>query len=666
MTTPWTELVAQQGSPSRAANRTGRRATSRTIEAPPAVNDSSSSSSSGCGVPHDSAHATQAAHSELRAGWRLLVAAVAGHGPRAADAAVLYRRASSRRSLPQQFGWSFAGHLRRIDASPRWSLLFGGPGSWSPGRSPRGARDSRRSLAGRSWTRLPDARVARRLDRSVLLELGGPLGGRHRRDGRSRSRARSTRRSSRRGAWRSVSRCPGIGLFALDRQAAGRLAHRLSSGGACHRGNRLRCRCSSATPVVLWGCAADECRRTLDERRAPLHTGSTLKEAVRTRAFVILVCAFVVISFANGAPIPHLENILRSVRIDPAQAITTRTVVHRRRRHCRPTRRGLAARSNLGAHRRRRGASRRPRAAAGCCHKQSVTTSGAALRFCCWGSLAASKVDLAFVSHRPLPRCAQLRRGVRHAFSGSLPSVPGAGPSLIGFAYDRLRQLLADSAGVRGAAGAGRTACFSVWVAIRGSARMKAEPRDPCPRPHWRSSGMGCRGRSACSGRISSVAWCTRRRMRRALGAKAAGGSWRDRSLLLIPARARRARIVGAPRRSSCSTKRHSSRLSRVSMPIRLRSVRTMPSATPAAGSGQARSRRISGREPLRSIASMPMASVTRCWRARRCQRHRLEPGRVHFLFRRHSRRCRVDAFDFDARSRHARRSPAVVQLRAR
>jgi predicted MFS family arabinose efflux permease len=45
---------------------------------------------------------------------------------------------------------------------------------------------------------------------------------------------------------------------------------------------------------------------------------------VRTRAFGLLVCAFVAISFANGAPIPHLENILRAAHID-SQAIANLT-----------------------------------------------------------------------------------------------------------------------------------------------------------------------------------------------------------------------------------------------------------------------------------------------------------------------------------------------------
>lgn len=81
-------------------------------------------------------------------------------------------------------------------------------------------------------------------------------------------------------------------------------------------------------PIVLWGLDPScDAKRAPARSLAPQSTGLTLKEAVRTRAFAILVCAFVVISFANGAPIPHLENILRSVRIDPHDALALTSLV---------------------------------------------------------------------------------------------------------------------------------------------------------------------------------------------------------------------------------------------------------------------------------------------------------------------------------------------------
>jgi MFS family permease len=73
-------------------------------------------------------------------------------------------------------------------------------------------------------------------------------------------------------------------------------------------------------PIVLWGLT----EAGADQGRTPEPSSLrslTLREALRTRTFAILVLAFVIISFANGAPIPHLENILRSAHTDPARTL---------------------------------------------------------------------------------------------------------------------------------------------------------------------------------------------------------------------------------------------------------------------------------------------------------------------------------------------------------
>jgi predicted MFS family arabinose efflux permease len=80
------------------------------------------------------------------------------------------------------------------------------------------------------------------------------------------------------------------------------------------------------TPIVLWGMP----RRTassasiMQDHLAP---SLTLREAVRTRTFAILVCSFVIIAFANGAPIPHLENILRSTGLAAQQVLALTSVI---------------------------------------------------------------------------------------------------------------------------------------------------------------------------------------------------------------------------------------------------------------------------------------------------------------------------------------------------
>lgn len=72
-------------------------------------------------------------------------------------------------------------------------------------------------------------------------------------------------------------------------------------------------------PFVLWGLPDDTDRRRPLEASLP---SLTLGQAIRTRTFAMLVGSFVLISFANGAPLPHLENILRSARLDAAQILT--------------------------------------------------------------------------------------------------------------------------------------------------------------------------------------------------------------------------------------------------------------------------------------------------------------------------------------------------------
>ena len=73
-----------------------------------------------------------------------------------------------------------------------------------------------------------------------------------------------------------------------------------------------------AAPVALWA---------LPTPSAPAAPAAALphlalRDAIRTRAFVLLVCAFIAISFANGAPIPHLENILRTAHIDSHEILS--------------------------------------------------------------------------------------------------------------------------------------------------------------------------------------------------------------------------------------------------------------------------------------------------------------------------------------------------------
>lgn len=73
-----------------------------------------------------------------------------------------------------------------------------------------------------------------------------------------------------------------------------------------------------AAPVALWAFPA----HPTVTAQLPALPNLALKDAVRTRAFSLLACAFIAISFANGAPIPHLENILRTAHIDSQEILS--------------------------------------------------------------------------------------------------------------------------------------------------------------------------------------------------------------------------------------------------------------------------------------------------------------------------------------------------------
>jgi len=81
----------------------------------------------------------------------------------------------------------------------------------------------------------------------------------------------------------------------------------------------------AGAPLVLWGFPRTRSpARKAGEPMPHKETGLSLKDALKSRSFWILVAAFVPISFANGAPIPNMENILRTLQVD-SQAIVRMT-----------------------------------------------------------------------------------------------------------------------------------------------------------------------------------------------------------------------------------------------------------------------------------------------------------------------------------------------------
>jgi predicted MFS family arabinose efflux permease len=253
------------------------------------------------------------AGSELRAGWRLIVAALLGTAF-GLPTLPFYTVGIFAPIFASQFGWSFAAIFGGLIVSTL-VLLLGG--AWIGSViDRRGARTvAAASLAGLGLgymtLALLDWSIAQYYVSWLILSVAG-IGA----TSISFTAVINGAFSEIRGFALGLA-LSGIGLFALIVKPLAGWIIEVAGWRACIVA--IGCLPVLAMPVVLWAVPA---RPTGPAERGA--TDSGLKNAVRTRAFGLLVCAFVAISFANGAPIPHLENILRAAHID-SQAIPNLT-----------------------------------------------------------------------------------------------------------------------------------------------------------------------------------------------------------------------------------------------------------------------------------------------------------------------------------------------------
>jgi predicted MFS family arabinose efflux permease len=253
------------------------------------------------------------AGSELRAGWRLIVAALLGTAF-GLPTLPFYTVGIFAPIFASQFGWSFAAIFGGLIVSTL-VLLLGG--AWIGSViDRRGARTiAAASLAGLGLgymtLALLDGSIAQYYVSWLILSVAG-IGA----TSISFTAVINGAFSNSRGFALGLA-LSGIGLFALIVKPLAGWIIEVAGWRACIVA--IGCLPVLAMPVVLWAIPARAAVAT--ERRA---AEGGLKQAVRTRAFGLLVCAFVAISFANGAPIPHLENILRAAHID-SQAIANLT-----------------------------------------------------------------------------------------------------------------------------------------------------------------------------------------------------------------------------------------------------------------------------------------------------------------------------------------------------
>lgn len=86
-----------------------------------------------------------------------------------------------------------------------------------------------------------------------------------------------------------------------------------------------------AMPVVLWGFAGAHAKHAARSASvaAPKASveGLTASEAFRSRPFWLLAIAFIPMSLAVAAPLPNIENILRSLHLSPAQVVQLASMV---------------------------------------------------------------------------------------------------------------------------------------------------------------------------------------------------------------------------------------------------------------------------------------------------------------------------------------------------
>ncbi|WP_040673822.1 MFS transporter [Rhizobium grahamii] len=83
-----------------------------------------------------------------------------------------------------------------------------------------------------------------------------------------------------------------------------------------------------ACPMVLWGFAGLR-SRNVDARPAPGKAleGMTAREAFHSRSFWLLAIVFIPMSLAVAAPLPNIENILRSLRLSPTEVVQLASLV---------------------------------------------------------------------------------------------------------------------------------------------------------------------------------------------------------------------------------------------------------------------------------------------------------------------------------------------------
>lgn len=258
-------------------------------------------------------HLRTGSAAELRAGWRLIVAAFLGTAF-GLPTLPFYSVGIFAPIFAAQFGWSFAAIFGGLVITTL-TLLLGGTwiGHMIDRRGARAIAAASLAALGLGYMALAllDGSIAQYYLIWLMISVAG-IGA----TSISFTAVINTAFTRRRGFALGLA-LSGIGFFALVvKPWAGWLID--------VAGWRTAVVAIGALPLFLAAPVAFWALPTHSTAAAPAAAlpQLALGDAIRTRAFVLLVCAFVAISFANGAPIPHLENILRTAHIDSHEILS--------------------------------------------------------------------------------------------------------------------------------------------------------------------------------------------------------------------------------------------------------------------------------------------------------------------------------------------------------
>jgi len=258
---------------------------------------------------------------EFRSNWKLLVAAVIGTGI-GLPTLPFYSIGIFAPSLAKEFGWSFGSIFGGLAVTTAALLLLG------PFIGSLLDRFGTRRIAALSLATMGLAYMTLALSTGSLAQYYGtwlliPIAGM----GATPvafTRAVGGRFVIRRGLALGIT-LAGTGLFALFMKPLTQLI-------LIHYGWRVAVVALGALPlvigtsIVLWGMGGE---RRIEVRPRPGETdikpdaasGLTVRQALRTRAFWIMLVVFLPVSFASAGPFPNMENILRSVRLDLGEIV---------------------------------------------------------------------------------------------------------------------------------------------------------------------------------------------------------------------------------------------------------------------------------------------------------------------------------------------------------